>query len=147
MADGKCGDGQRQQRQGTEALTAGAIHIEVNKKKDSNALVIIQQAVHDSVFSRIATSTTSKQAWSILQKEFQGDSKIIVAIEEEDSVVVVTEEGEVDLVGNKGNLVSKGKLVNKGSPLSKQTTRMAFNAIIARDMVIQELIVGSKINK
>lgn len=40
--------------------------------------MIIQQAVHDIVFSRIATSTTSKQAWSILQKEFQGDSKVVV---------------------------------------------------------------------
>ena len=46
-----------------------------NKKKDSKALVIIQQAVHDSVFARIAAASTSKQAWSILQKEFQGDSK------------------------------------------------------------------------
>ncbi|KAK2985314.1 hypothetical protein RJ640_024310 [Escallonia rubra] len=49
-----------------------------NKKKDSKALVIIQQVVHDSVFSRIAAATTSKQAWSILRKEFQGDSKVIV---------------------------------------------------------------------
>ncbi|KAA8524804.1 hypothetical protein F0562_011227 [Nyssa sinensis] len=49
-----------------------------NKKKDSKALVIIQQAVHDSIFSRIAAATTSKQAWSTLQKEFQGDSKVIV---------------------------------------------------------------------
>ncbi|KAK2983132.1 hypothetical protein RJ640_022604 [Escallonia rubra] len=49
-----------------------------NKKKDSKALVIIQQAVHDSVFSRIAAATTSKQAWPIMRKEFQGDSKVIV---------------------------------------------------------------------
>ena len=37
-----------------------------NKKKDSKALVIIQQAVHDSIFSQIAVATTSKQAWSTL---------------------------------------------------------------------------------
>ncbi|CAL5340443.1 unnamed protein product [Camellia sinensis] len=49
-----------------------------NKKKDSKALVIIQQAVYDSIFSRIAAATTSKQAWSTLQKEFQGDSKVIM---------------------------------------------------------------------
>ncbi|KAG6433701.1 hypothetical protein SASPL_105316 [Salvia splendens] len=42
-----------------------------NKKKDSKALAIIQQAVHDNVFSRIATTTTSKQAWLTLQKEFK----------------------------------------------------------------------------
>ncbi|KAL4035058.1 hypothetical protein IC575_003732 [Cucumis melo] len=49
-----------------------------NRKKDSKALVIIQQAVHDSVFSRIATATTSKQAWLILQKAFQGDSRVLM---------------------------------------------------------------------
>ena len=49
-----------------------------NKQKDAKVLVFIQQAVHDNVFSRIAAATTSKQAWSILQKEFQGDSKVIV---------------------------------------------------------------------
>ncbi|GMP33046.1 hypothetical protein CsSME_00006536 [Camellia sinensis var. sinensis] len=37
-----------------------------NKKKDSKALVIIQQAVHNSIFSRIAAASTSKQAWSTL---------------------------------------------------------------------------------
>ena len=41
-----------------------------NKKKYSKALVIIQQAVHDCIFSRISAATTSKQAWSIMQKEF-----------------------------------------------------------------------------
>ncbi|KAA0032274.1 putative gag-pol polyprotein, identical [Cucumis melo var. makuwa] len=49
-----------------------------NRKKDSKALVIIQQAVHDSVFSRIAAATTSKQEWLILQKAFQGDSRVLV---------------------------------------------------------------------
>ena len=49
-----------------------------NKQKDAKALVFIQQAVYDSIFSRIAAATTSKQAWSILQKDFQGDSKVIV---------------------------------------------------------------------
>ncbi|KAH0745660.1 hypothetical protein KY285_007317 [Solanum tuberosum] len=48
-----------------------------NKQKDAKALAFIQQVVHDSVFSWIATTTTSKQAWTILQKE-QGDSKVIV---------------------------------------------------------------------
>ena len=47
------------------------------KKNDAKALLIIQQAVHETNFSRIAASTTSKQAWSILQKEFLGDSKVI----------------------------------------------------------------------
>ncbi|KAL4362876.1 hypothetical protein GQ457_04G016030 [Hibiscus cannabinus] len=48
------------------------------KSRDAKALFNLQQAVHDIVFSRIAASTTSKEAWSILQTEFQGGSKVIV---------------------------------------------------------------------
>ncbi|KAL4312806.1 hypothetical protein GQ457_01G025220 [Hibiscus cannabinus] len=48
------------------------------KSRDAKALFILQQAVHDIVFSRIAATTTSKEAWSILQTEFQGGSKVIV---------------------------------------------------------------------
>ncbi|KAJ7957630.1 Retrovirus-related Pol polyprotein from transposon TNT 1-94 [Quillaja saponaria] len=46
-------------------------------RKDSKALFFIQQAVHDTIFSRIAAATTSKEAWTILQKELQGSSKVI----------------------------------------------------------------------
>ncbi|XP_073301409.1 uncharacterized protein [Primulina huaijiensis] len=48
-----------------------------NRKKDSKALFILQQAVHETIFSRIATASTSKEAWETLQKEFQGYSKVI----------------------------------------------------------------------
>ena len=47
------------------------------KKNDAKALFIIQQAVHETIFSQIAAATTSKQAWSILQKKFLGDSKVM----------------------------------------------------------------------
>ncbi|GAV79032.1 UBN2 domain-containing protein, partial [Cephalotus follicularis] len=33
-------------------------------------------AVHETIFSRIATSTTSKEAWVILNKEFQDSSRV-----------------------------------------------------------------------
>ena len=46
-------------------------------KKDVNALFIIQQAIHETIFSLIAATTISKQTQSIFHKEFQGDSKII----------------------------------------------------------------------
>ncbi|URD85001.1 Retrotransposon protein [Musa troglodytarum] len=48
-----------------------------NRKKDSKALFFIQQAVHETIFSRIAAAITSKQAWLILQNEFQGSSRVI----------------------------------------------------------------------
>ena len=50
------------------------IRLRENRKKDSKALFFIQQAVHDTIFSRIAAVRTLKQAWLILQNEFQGSS-------------------------------------------------------------------------
>ncbi|XP_076882641.1 uncharacterized protein LOC143531179 [Bidens hawaiensis] len=47
-----------------------------NRMKDARALSLIQKAVHDEVFSRIAAAITSKQAWTLLQAEYQGDSKV-----------------------------------------------------------------------
>ena len=47
------------------------------KKNDAKALLIIQQAIHETISSRIAAATTSKQASSILQKEFLVDSNVI----------------------------------------------------------------------
>ncbi|KAK8481308.1 hypothetical protein V6N11_047294 [Hibiscus sabdariffa] len=48
------------------------------KSKDAKALFILQQAVHETIFSRIAAATTLNEVWSILQTEFQGGSKVIV---------------------------------------------------------------------
>lgn len=39
------------------------------RRRDAKALFILQQAIHDTIFSRIAAATTSKEASSILQKE------------------------------------------------------------------------------
>ena len=47
-----------------------------NKKKDAKALYLIQQAISDKIFPRIIGATSSKEAWEILQKEFQGTDKI-----------------------------------------------------------------------
>ncbi|KAG6529060.1 hypothetical protein ZIOFF_011254 [Zingiber officinale] len=48
-----------------------------NRKKDSKALFILQQAMHETIFSRIATATFSKEAWEILHTKFQGSSRVI----------------------------------------------------------------------
>ncbi|XP_076925998.1 uncharacterized protein LOC143589017 [Bidens hawaiensis] len=37
---------------------------------------IIQQAVHDTLFSRVAAASTAKETWEILKMEFQGDSQV-----------------------------------------------------------------------
>ncbi|WOG87728.1 hypothetical protein DCAR_0206959 [Daucus carota subsp. sativus] len=107
-----------------------------NKKKDSKALVIIQQAVHDSVFARIAAASTSKQAWSILQKEFQGDSKVKVK-QTLNLVKVIDQGGEAADVEDFVVVVEvlhepEAGLMHKGSPMSSGPRKIAFNAIIAK---------------
>ncbi|KAH9292372.1 hypothetical protein KI387_042442, partial [Taxus chinensis] len=49
-----------------------------NRRKDAKDLSYIQNAVTDSVFPRIATTTNSKQAWDTLQNAYQGSDKVKV---------------------------------------------------------------------
>lgn len=48
-----------------------------NKKRDNKALYSIQQAVSEEIFGRISAARTAKEAWDILQKEYQGTSKTV----------------------------------------------------------------------
>ncbi|KAK4399925.1 Retrovirus-related Pol polyprotein from transposon TNT 1-94 [Sesamum angolense] len=50
--------------------------LENKKAKDSEALYYIQTAVADHIFPRISVATSAKEAWSILQKEYQGNAKV-----------------------------------------------------------------------
>ncbi|CAL2234861.1 unnamed protein product [Prunus armeniaca] len=47
-----------------------------NVVKDARALGIIQGAVSDQIFPRIATHETAKAAWDILKQEFLGDKQV-----------------------------------------------------------------------
>ncbi|XP_076955396.1 uncharacterized protein LOC143630212 [Bidens hawaiensis] len=47
-----------------------------SRKKDALAMSLIQQGVHDHLFSRIAAAEYAKDTWEILQVEFQGDSQV-----------------------------------------------------------------------
>ncbi|KAG0491724.1 hypothetical protein HPP92_005122 [Vanilla planifolia] len=47
------------------------------QKKDAKALYIIQQAVHEIIFSKIATANSANEAWTILKRTFQGSSRVI----------------------------------------------------------------------
>ena len=50
--------------------------LEEERMKDAKALYLIQNAVKDTIFPRIMRANTAKEAWEILQQEFQGDSKV-----------------------------------------------------------------------
>ena len=47
------------------------------RKKDAKALFIIQQALDDEVFPRIAAASTAKEAWHILNQEYVRDKKVV----------------------------------------------------------------------
>nr|XP_011468553.1 PREDICTED: uncharacterized protein LOC101298924 [Fragaria vesca subsp. vesca] len=47
-----------------------------NIKKDAKALGILQTAVTDAIFSRIANERTTKGAWDVLKVEFKGSDKV-----------------------------------------------------------------------
>ncbi|CAN6726057.1 unnamed protein product [Malus baccata var. baccata] len=47
-----------------------------NQMEDARALGIIQGAVSDTIFPRIANEKTAKGAWEVLQQEYKGDTKV-----------------------------------------------------------------------
>ena len=49
------------------------------KKKESKALFFLYQAVHGSVFPRLAAAKTSKEAWKNLKTAYQGMEKVKTA--------------------------------------------------------------------
>ncbi|CAN6560926.1 unnamed protein product [Malus baccata var. baccata] len=60
-----------------EELTAAELkHLKKNMIKDAKALGIIQGAVPDEIFPRIAILETVKEAWDILKQEFIGDKQV-----------------------------------------------------------------------
>lgn len=45
------------------------------RKKDKRALILLFQGVEESIFEKISNAKSSKEAWEILQKSFQGVDK------------------------------------------------------------------------
>ncbi|XP_078149674.1 uncharacterized protein LOC144544991 [Carex rostrata] len=52
-------------------------NLQENQRKDARALFFMQQSVHDTIFSKIAAATTSKEAWTTLKTAFQGSSQVL----------------------------------------------------------------------
>jgi len=50
-----------------------------NKRKDSKVLIFLYQAVHESVFLRIAAAKTSREAWQTLKIAYQGMERVKTA--------------------------------------------------------------------
>ncbi|GKC48886.1 hypothetical protein Tco_1071631 [Tanacetum coccineum] len=58
---------------GYEEASNDEARLKENQKQDAKALFFIQQAVDESIFSRIL----AKQAWSLLKTEYQRSAKVI----------------------------------------------------------------------
>ncbi|KAK6773700.1 hypothetical protein RDI58_028938 [Solanum bulbocastanum] len=54
--------------------------IKRHQEKDAKALLFIQLAVHEAIFSRIAAANNSRDVWMILKIEFQGSSKVLCSL-------------------------------------------------------------------
>ncbi|GKE42540.1 putative gag-pol polyprotein, identical, partial [Tanacetum coccineum] len=113
-----------------------------NKKKDSKALFFIQQAMHDSIFSRIAAAETSKEAWEILQNEFKGSTKVITVKlqtlrREFENLNMKSSESAQDYLSRVSTLVNKmksyGDQINEEAVVSKvlRSLNSKFNHVVA----------------
>jgi 6-phosphofructokinase len=66
-----------QMPESTSSLTeAQQKELKENKSKDARTLGMIQSGVSETIFPRIMGATRAKEAWDILQEEFQGDKKV-----------------------------------------------------------------------
>ena len=70
-------DGYEELEASTSDLNAQQLKtLKEHRRKDAKALSYIQQGVSPDIFSRIMGANKAKEAWEILQKEFQGNLKV-----------------------------------------------------------------------
>ncbi|GMP22505.1 hypothetical protein CsSME_00000499 [Camellia sinensis var. sinensis] len=63
--------------QATRLTAAQRNELKEKKQKDAKALFLIQQALDEAVFPRVMDVSTSKEAWDLLQEEYQGSSRVV----------------------------------------------------------------------
>ncbi|XP_074327722.1 uncharacterized protein LOC141665635 [Apium graveolens] len=50
--------------------------LQARRKKDQKTIMIIHQCLDDSILQKVASATTSKKVWDILNSSFRGDAKM-----------------------------------------------------------------------
>ena len=59
------------------ALTnAQKTHLKESRRKDAKALSLIEAAMKETIFPKIAAENYAKKAWDILEKNFKGTDKV-----------------------------------------------------------------------
>ncbi|XP_076902887.1 uncharacterized protein LOC143557777 [Bidens hawaiensis] len=123
-----------------------------SQKRDAHAMAIIQQAVHDQLFSRIAAVSTAKDTWEILRMEFQGDSQVkVVKLQglrrEFENLTMKESEVVGDYFGRVMALVSQKRAY--GEEISDQTiVEKVLRSLSSRfDYVVPSIEVGHDLSK
>ncbi|KAA8520099.1 hypothetical protein F0562_014355 [Nyssa sinensis] len=70
--------------------------LKMQQQKNASALSKIQQGVSDSIFPIIMRATTAKEAWGILQQQFQGNLKEMELAKASSSDLVPTQEVAIE---------------------------------------------------
>ncbi|XP_073107670.1 uncharacterized protein [Elaeis guineensis] len=112
-------------------------------KKDTKALLMLQQAVSNAIFPRIANATKSHEAWIILKQEFNGDSKELLNKEMQEEVAIVAEAEEEEEEGQINRTTKKLTMVTKqtSSSITKES-----NVVFVTNMATLKRAVGKRQN-
>ncbi|XP_076891338.1 uncharacterized protein LOC143542690 [Bidens hawaiensis] len=122
------------------------------QKKDAHAMAIIQQVVHDQLFSRIAAASSAKKTWEILKLEFQGDTqvkaiKLLGLRREFENLAMRESEAVGDYFGWVMALVSQKRAY--GEEISDQTVvKKVLRSLTPKfDYVVPSIEVGHDLSK
>ncbi|KAL7220267.1 hypothetical protein ACSBR2_013185 [Camellia fascicularis] len=118
------------------------------QKRDAAALSQIQQGVSDWIFPRIMEATKAKEAWDILQTEFQRDGRQTQSVDEnisklkETILIVATLRATVTFTA--GITMPGGYIVDSTDPnhgMAILTRKAAFKAFVITDTIALTLSI------
>ncbi|XP_076889850.1 uncharacterized protein LOC143540759 [Bidens hawaiensis] len=137
---------------GVDATDKDAGKLKNSQKRDAHAMAIIQQAMHDQLFSRIAAASTAKETWEILRMEFQSDSQVkavkLQGLRREFENLTMKESEVIgDYFGRVMALVSQKRAY--GEEISDQTVvEKVLRSLTARfDYVVPSIKVGHDLSQ
>nr|GFB83578.1 UBN2 domain-containing protein [Tanacetum cinerariifolium] len=110
-----------------------------NQKRDAKALFFIQQAVDESIFSRIVAATTSNQAWIILKTKYQGSTKV-------NTVKLQSLHRNFETSGMKGNESVQDYLTRVSTIESKDLSVLSFDELMGL-LQAHEALINRSVTK
>ncbi|GJS69970.1 retrovirus-related pol polyprotein from transposon TNT 1-94 [Tanacetum coccineum] len=96
-----------------------------NQKRDAKALFFIQQAVDETIFSRIVAANSAKEAWDTLKTEYQGSAKVITV-----KLQILRRDFESAVI--KSNETVQTYIARVSGIVSKDSKELVFKLIIGK---------------